>query len=104
MKSPRARYLRRVREETSYGTLRFIVDAAMVLAIAVLVLAAAFTAQNSSGTTLYLGISACLVKVILAYGGRELVRMFIDIADMFIDRNSKVDKPPALSEPQPEQR
>ncbi len=93
MNLPRQEYLARVRQQSSYSTLRFLVDAGMVLAVAAVVIRLVYSWQNQAGPQVLLG-AASLAEILLIFAGRELLRMFADVADIAIERETR---------PEPEQ-
>jgi hypothetical protein len=97
MNSARNLYLSRIREETSYGTLRFLIDACAVLGIASVAIATFVAWSRLQGAPALLLAASSLAEIILVFGGRELLRMLVDHVDASIDMASRPSAAPPTS-------
>ncbi len=60
----------------------------MVLAVAAVVIRLIYVWQNQAGPQVLLGAGS-LVQILLIFAARELLRMFADVADIAIERETR---------------
>ena len=91
-------FLRSVRAQTSYGTLRAVITIVSVLLIAITSIAMvpailiALQTREYAAVGIIIALVVAIINIVLLIAAKQFVTMFVDMADTLIEQNRKKAK------------